>query len=58
MTGDPKDASVHLILESPSEPGTSLFVERNHVEELTLRLLDETDDHGTKRAAAERITSS
>ena len=31
---------------------------RDRIEKLTLRLLDETDGHGTRRASAERITSS
>ena len=31
---------------------------RDRIEKLTLRLLDETDGHGTSRASAERITSS
>ena len=55
---DPQDASVHLIFESSSESGPGFFVEGNRVEKLSLRLLDETDSHGTKRASAERITSS
>ncbi len=58
VIGDPQDASVHLILESPSKSGTGFLVGGNRLEKLTLRLLDETDRHGINRASAARITSS
>ena len=58
MFSDPQDASVNLILESSSESGPGLLVEGNRIEKLILSLLDETNGHGTKRASAERITSS
>ncbi len=58
MISYPPNTPIHLVLESPSQPGTGIFVKGNRINELPLRLLDKADDHGTKRCSAARITSS
>ena len=58
MIRNPQDAPIHLVLEPPPHTGAGYFVVVNRIEELALRLLDETDGHGARRLSATRITSS
>ena len=58
MIRNPQDAPVHLILEPSSQATASFLVRQDGVEELTLCLVYETDDHGTKRLSAARMTSA
>jgi hypothetical protein len=58
MIGDPENASVHLVLESPSQAATNILVVGDRIEKLALRLIYKADRHGTSRFSAARITSS
>lgn len=46
MIGDPQDASLHVILEAPSEAGVALLIAEDGIKKFALGFVNKPDSHG------------
>ena len=58
VIGNPQNAPIHLLLETPSQSTTSILIVGDGIEKLVQSLIDKANRDGTKRFSAARLTSS